>query len=205
MKRFTCSIAIGLMAVCSAASAASVTATFDSDAEGFIADAQQLDHFAAGGNPGGFIRLTDNAPGASFLNFNNALVDALGVGGSIGFDARLVAENGNDVEQYGQITISNGTLSATADAVSVFPIENVWTTYSLDLDASVWGLSTSDFAALMDTATSIALLIESTDNISEIIDYDNVFVSVPEIPIPPAALLAGPALLGLIARKRKKQ
>jgi hypothetical protein len=83
-------IAVSVLVYADAAHAASITSTFDTGLEGWTATGGLLQYSSAGGNPSGFLSLTDNmndymtvfAP----MPYSGNLLGFLG--GTLSFDAR---------------------------------------------------------------------------------------------------------------------
>lgn len=124
-----------------------ITSTFDTDTDGWTisGDATSLTHFAAGGNPGGFIRATDQQTGgvwyfdapAKFLGDKS-----LAYGQNLSFDLRQTGSgtqfNATDV------VLNGGGLQIAIDAGSnPIPVGD-WVSYSVLLEESAGWLKVSN-------------------------------------------------------------
>ncbi len=203
-----CCLVVSLLAlVCDAASAELVT-TFDSGLEGWTTDNPGLfQHVASGGNPGGYLYL-DNDEGAISHIF--APVSFLGNlssydGGVISFDGNLLGNGGDFYEaadDYGVITFTGTAGMASFDLVpgGATPPLNGWQTFSASLDASTWGVSQTQWDAILSDVTSVSLTVEGLFG-SEVNGIDNVRISA--VPEPGAAILFSFGLTVLMGRRRR--
>ncbi|MEM1379765.1 MAG: hypothetical protein AAGH41_03980 [Pseudomonadota bacterium] len=202
-KLLAAAAALSAAGLLGTASAATLTAEFDTGAEGFTAPDFILQWQATGGNPDGYLRLEDDTGGFGVLFFGPALVVPLEVGGTISFDATLFSATGGNTPDFGELTLSGGGFTATVDMVTGVPPTGSWQTYSVGLDAATFGLSTGDFATMLANIDGIELVIESTFGINEVLGFDNFRVSAADaVPVPAAAFLFA-SLAGALAVRRR--
>jgi len=212
-RTIACAGAVAL-ALCSfrTASAVVIISTFDSSVDGWTVSGGNESFATPGGNPGGYLRSVDNSP--TFMTAN-APAPFLGNltsfdGGTIGFDSKLFSGTGAIQTRFGEISITNGSITGTAD----FAPANLpdWTTFSSAFTAAVFGLSQSDFTTLLSSVTAITLILDSTVGQGEVVGLDNFFLrndlgnpnSVPE-PSGLALLSTGlSAAAGIYFLRRKK-
>jgi len=200
MKTILSALASGLF-LAGAASAAPITAAFDSDAEGFTGNGHTVVWTATGGNPDGYIRVTDTQGGIGSIDAGASLIKPLMVGGQISFDAILFSASGDDFDGFGEITLSGGGFTATADAAVGIPSIGSWTTYATDLTAATWGLADADFATMLANLDGISLVTETTVGVNEVLGIDNFTVD-SAVPVPAAALLFAPFAAAAARRRR---
>lgn len=178
MKRFiACAGALALvLGSFRTASAVVIISTFDSDLEGWTVTGGLETHATPGGNPGGYLRTSDNAPSLMTANAPAAFLGDLTAfdGGTIGFDSKLFSGAGALQTRFGEISISNGSITGTAD----FAAANLpdWTTFTSAFTAAVFGLSQSDFTTLLAGVTSITLILDSRVGQGEVVGLDNFFI-----------------------------
>lgn len=192
-------------ALLGAASAATQTATFDSDAEGFTTSGFGLTWTAMGGNPGGYLRLNDDTGGVGTLLVGPDLVTPLMVGGQISVDATFFSGSGSNFTGFGELTLSGGGFQRTVDIISGLPPVGSWQTYSVDLTAATWGLNDADFSSMLANIDAISLVVETTVGVNEVLGIDNFSIDAASpVPVPAAALLFAP-LAGAAFRRRRQR
>ena len=221
---FSVAVAMFLLAALSRpVDAASIVSSFDTNLEGWTTnDSGTFVQQAAGGNPGGFLFLDNSdlviaqiiAP-ASFLG------DLSGyIGGTFSFDGSLRGDGGQFFDgpagipggvflDYGIIQIIGPTITAQVDLLpggATAPLGS-WQTYSVGLNAAAWGLSSGDFATLMQNVTGIRITIEGLWG-AEQEGIDNIRLqsatAPAAVPEPMSLILFGSGLAGLVARRRNR-
>ena len=107
--------------------------------------AAALIHVPAGGNPGGFLQLSDETSSNMFLiapqnEFYSGNLSGY-VNGVVQFDARLVSLSGpaTPFTTFGTIRFSSGANSASFDLAPLGEPTDTWTTYSAALNFSPLG------------------------------------------------------------------
>lgn len=203
-----CYLVVVLTTLAGNEASAELVTTFDSGLEGWTTDNTGLfQHVASGGNPGGYLYL-DNDEGAishifapgSFLG-NLSSYD----GGVISFDGNLLSNGGDFYEaadDYGVITITGTAGMASFDLApgGATPPLNAWQTYSANLDASTWGVSQTQWDAILSDVTSVSLTVEGLFG-SEVNGIDNFRIST--VPEPGAAIMFSLGLSALMGRRRR--
>ena len=186
--------------------AATIISTFDSDAEGWIANPGEgaLTHAATGGNPGGHIRIQDIGAGSvpfgsgafapgNFLG-NLSSFD----GGTLSLDMATFAGSGPSFPSFGAIQLSGGGDIAMFDIAVSAPGFGTWETYMAPLTASSWGKSQSEWLAILADVTSIGIPTDAFDG-NDTIGIDNFAIanSMNNIPQPASLALLGIGIASL--------
>ena len=200
--------ALALAALCAlpaAASAATLKSTFDAGTEGWTLSGGTLSHQATGGNPDGYLRMTDTASTTMTLSAPNSFLGVpLKDGGTIGFDFRFFTAPGTPVTGGGTVTLFSGSASASRDLIPGNPINN-WVNYSATLTAANWGVSQSVWDGILANVTGITINVEARNGLSEQTGLDNFSVETAVIPLPAGLPLMAGALglaWGLSRRRR---
>lgn len=211
-------VGVVVSAVCGSAMGASpVVATFDSDAQGFVASTTSTTqiHLNSGGNPGGHIELRrDLSPPAFNIGTQNSTTPAFlgdyaagGITGA-GFDLNVfnTALTGAWVRVRTDIS-SNGWYYNFG---AINPDANAWHSYLVNFnptwsDATAIGngwvqedASAGSFASAFSNVGWFEVRIINPDNTSAIVGLDNIRL----VPAPGAGVLAL-AGMGLLARRRR--
>jgi hypothetical protein len=155
-----------------------IQSSFEDDEEGWTLRGGSLSWNDSGGNPGGFIIAEDVidtnmdilAPPkflGNLLEFEN---------GTISFDA-IELENVSDPwHTFGVVTITSDAGSISKD-LAPGPLRWVWTHYSGILSAAEWGVSDSEWKAILSNVTEITINIESGWFVgAETVGVDNIIV-----------------------------
>jgi hypothetical protein len=193
----------GAVLISGAALAAPVVSTFDTDTDGWTLSGGVLSFAATGGNPGGHLLADDTQGDNMVLTAPAKFLVPLALGGAIRFDAREVENPDGNFPEFGRIFLASATHVATYDAFSG-DLGPDWTTITAPLTASLWGLSESDFASLIGGLSVMTVIVESGDNVSEMVAIDNFSVDAAHVvPLPFAAPMLPSALaaLGLMRRR----
>lgn len=190
MLRYTTLILlIGTLA--SQTSFADIISTFDTGSEGWTANGGSLTWVSAGGSPGGFISVADNAS-----NFMTVIAPTAFTGdlsayllGRVSFDAKNLNGSAPDLVRgsFGTVTItgSAATASRVLGGPNQPPADDAWHSYSAFLDPADW---TGDLTLALANVSAITVELESNETVpAEINGFDNFRVSA--IPEPSSALL----------------
>lgn len=136
------------------------------------------------GNSGGFLRLDDTQNTEMSLSAPSKFLGDLSFfkDGILSFDATEFSNRpAGTFSSFGEVTLSSSADSITVDLAPEpdAPIKDIWTTYSIKLSATEWGVSEARWEALLADITSININLESGAQIQESVGFDN-FVLAPE-------------------------
>ncbi len=200
-------------AMCSFASFASSdlalgAGTFDAGVEDWTASGGTLAYVAAGGNPGGFLQLTDTTTTDMFLIapknelYSGDLSEY--VNGFVQFDARLVGLSGaaTPYPSFGRITFSSGRTSASFDLAPLGEPTDEWKTYVARLTSPPWGTSFDAWRAILSNVTFLTVNLESRSPIVETVGFDNFRLS--SLPEPGTLTLALIVAVGAALSRRNR-
>lgn len=190
---------------------AALVSSFDSGDEGWYIIPTETDstmsYQNSGGNPGGYVEVTDDA-GLLFLHAPSLFLGDLSAydGETLSFDSRFFDTGGGvHYSRFGEVTLEGGSHTATIDIVPG-NLTNTWTTYSTSFTAGGWGMSDTDWAGLLADITDIYVNLESHNLPGEVVGFDNFTITgtgAAPVPEPGTLLLFGTGLLAY-ARFRKK-
>ncbi|HMM74786.1 MAG TPA: hypothetical protein PJ986_03685 [Gammaproteobacteria bacterium] len=211
------------------AQAAIAVAGFDDDAAGWTGLAcpnpgvcalgsapLTVEHLAAGGNPGGYIRTRDpSSSTAGRVAPPDAFASLLAEGQTLSFDA-LVERNGGDgfydsaTAPLVTIETPSGTLVYATSDLPI--IDGDWKHYDVPLfEDPAWQLATSsvralapgEFTTLFATRTRLTIISEWLKDSADLDTggLDNVTLSA--VPLPGALLLMSSAVLAIGLRRRR--
>ena len=203
MKRLFAAALISIGAA-SAAGATTLSATFDTDAEGWTAQDGDLSWQATGGNGGGYIAISDAnrqfmlAVAGSSFNGNLSAYD----GGTLSFDVIQTTGSGSGFASFGTVRIAGGGFEASADLFAG-QAGSTWTTASGGFDAGAFGVSQATWDAILTNVSSFLIDVENTDQVNETVGLDNVTL-IAAVPLPAGGLLLIGALGGLAAMRRRR-
>ncbi len=222
MKTFILLISVMIWTAATPSFASTISSTFDTDAEGWVANVPEgsLQYVAAGGNPGGHIRITDTGGGgvnaiASGAFFGNGFSGDLSAfdGGTLSIDMNATVVGGGNFAGFGAINLfapgdpnpDDQTPEAVADIAPQPPRSPTWVTYTLTFDAATFGLSQLDWEALLSDVERIGINTDAFDG-ADTIGIDNVILSAPAaavVPLPASGwlVLLGVALMRTMRRR----
>ena len=207
-------IVLGGSLLCVSSASADITDTFSTDSANWqhVGDNTTPPTYnATGGNPGGYISITDPANGTAdyFVAPAKYLGNQSGsIGKTLSFDIHL--SNATDY-QTDDVDLSNGGTTLAYLFSPQITTTNTWVPETLTLAPSDpnWHLgsstgpapSLSDFQSVLSSLTTFKILADYHSG-TETVGLDNVVLQTPE----PATLglLAGPMLLLLSRRQRGK-
>lgn len=179
---------------------AAIVTSFDSNLEGWTATGGALAYVPTGGNPSGYLSLTDNtnswmtvfAPSAYHGNLSGFM------GGTLTFDVKnLSGATPNLVRdpKFGTITItgSNGSASLVLGGTGNPPADGIWHTYSTVINPGLW---TGDLVNALTNVTQLSIVLESNETVpAEINGFDNFRIAA--VPVPAAIWLFSSALVSV--------
>ncbi len=184
---------------------------FDTGYEGWsVIDGGTSLHQSAGGNPGGFIQITDatsddftmQAPTSALGDFSSYL------GGTLIFDAKSLSNDTSDWAGFGTVSFYNGSNRVSFDAVPAtagfLPFDGQWYSFAVALTTAHFG---SDLPSVFSHVTDWRIDVEPHFGISETVGVDNIRLiggPVSAVPEPGnwALMLAGVFALGYVGRRR---
>jgi len=197
------------------AAQATVSSTFDIDADGWTAAGDftgaPVTWLSTGGNPGGTIEINDAVLGgvtyfvapAKFLGNQSGAF-----GQTLSFDLQQHISGGSNQFNERDVILSGGGLTLVLDT-AVNPAFDAWTHYSVPLAAGAWRVSALNGVLASDTQIQTVLGSLSALNIRAEFqtgadtDYlDNVVLAAVPEPATVALWLGGLGLLGWRARQR---
>ena len=194
-------------------SAATISSDFSVDAEGWIGIPGEgsVSHVAAGGNPGGHIRVTDVGVGGPLGSGAIAPAKFLGNlltfdNGTLSTDMATFAGGGSTFAIFGTVRITSTSDEAFFDLAAVAPAPaGTWQSYSAPLTAAAWGKSSLEWMALLSDVIEIAISTDAFDG-ADTIGIDNFTIaSVDPVPVPAAVWLFGSALIGLFGFSKRRK
>jgi len=152
-----------------------IISTFDVDNEGWTVNGGILYYHGSGGNPDGFIEFEDDQDGKGvFLAPGKFLGDLTPYDqGTITFDLKNTVDNGQDsLYGYGNVKISSSNSSAEKNVV---PLQyySEWTSFTIPLTDSIWGLTESGWDSLLADVTEITIQMDAQWNYYDRSGLDN--------------------------------
>lgn len=194
----------------SQASAAQITATFDSDLEGWGATGGAITHIGTGGNGGGYAQLTDTVGTFMQATASSAFTGNLSAydGGTFSFDGiQTAAPSGNYIDGFGEVTIGGSGGTATLDIFPDDPNAN-WMTGSTAFTAAAFGVAQSTWDAILADVTVFQIEGESWSQIGEVVGFDNITLTSADhmapVPLPAGGLLLLGGLAGIAALRGRR-
>lgn len=197
------------------ASAATITNSFDTDAQGWTGNPGEgsLTWVAGGGNPDGHIRIMDIGGGINNGFASGALAgpDFLGDliafnGGTLSLDMATFAGGGGTFPSFGNLRIEGGGLVANVDVAASAPTSG-WQSYSTGFDAAAWSVSESDWLTILSNVTLFGVPTDAFDG-GDTIGIDNVTLAskqISPIPLPTGMVLLISGLISIGATKRLRR
>lgn len=196
------------------AAALTIASTFDTDAEGWTGNPGEgaVAWVAAGGNPGGHIRVTDigvgGVPFGSGAFAGPAFLGDLSAydGGTLSIDMATFAGGGGTFGSFGALQLSGAGDVAIHDLAVSAPPFNTWQTFTAPLTAAAWGKSQAEWDAILGNVTSIGVPTDAFDG-GDTIGIDNFSVTSPAevIPLPATAWLMVAGVGGLAWMRRRQR
>ena len=195
--RFAFLFSLALVATVSAK--ADLISTFDSDLEEWTASGGTMEYRGSGGNPGGFLALTDNTDSYMTVYAPTTLLGDWSqyLGGSLSFDARNLNGASPDlptIPLFGTVTImgAGGTASRVLGGAGLPPADGLWHTYGAELDPTLWS---GDLTGALSRVTQLSITFES-NNIAtaESNGFDNFGVRIATAVAPEPGSLVSAAL-----------
>ena len=210
-RRLSTAIVFGLIGsyCCSEAIADnSIVSTFDTDLDGWTTDnSGSFEHVSSGGNSGGFLSLDNDEVGIGHIFAPGKFLGNLSSfdGGTISFDGNLLGNGGtffNDSDDYGviEITGTGGVVSLDLLPGGATPQLGTWETYSASLDASTWGVSQTQWSAVLADVSSVRITLEGLFG-EESHGVDNVRLTA--IPEPGSLVLLGIGTSIVLLKRRR--
>lgn len=202
-------IVVGLVTLFSASSyGMTISSTFDTDAEGWTGSGASVAYVGAGGNPGGYIQVTDTGTVAPLNSGILAPAAFLGdlsayIGGELSVDFRAISgANATLLPVYGTVWIQGGGNEAFFDLAAAPPGGGAWDTFTASLTAAAWGVTELVWASIMGNVTTLGISTDAFDG-ADVAGVDNISIS--QVPLPAAIWLFLSALgaLGLYGRRRR--
>jgi hypothetical protein len=144
---------------------------------------------AAGGNPGGFLYLDNSETVEAGIGAPTQFHGDWSrfIGGTLTFDGNMLGIGGLQwgpfPTDYGNLTIGGPGGNMRADlapgthssAGAGYPPINTWTTFSVAMDATSWGVSEATFNSILSNVSQITLSVEALFG-NEVQGIDNVRV-----------------------------
>lgn len=205
IARITVVVVTAGCAALAVADPAPIRSTFDNDLEGWTALNASIEWIADGGNPGGYLRFTDDI-GLSEIVAPAVFQGDLSayIGGVIRFDLRRFAlfeppesPVPNSLEIVSIERISVGVARAPFVALT---IPTVWTTYELPFNASVFQFGGENLPLILADVTDIRISPDfyGLGSIIEMYEIDNIEI----VPAPGSTMLGAVGLAALSRRRR---
>ena len=203
MMKSTLAASLVALVMGQAAHGAAFEADFDAGTDGFTTKGFALSH-ATSLHGGGYIELYDDKWGVGTLNLSGASLSPLAIGGVISFDAIGLGDVRGTHSRFGEITLTGGGFKATYDAVAGVPIQDIWQTFTIGLDAESWGLSEQNFTALLSNLRTFSMALETRNGLGERFGIDNFRMADATVPVPAGAFLFAPAAAAMYFRRQRR-
>jgi len=207
MMKSTLAIGAAALALTSMAQAAVFSADFDTGTDGFTANGFTLSQATDNSFAGGYIELYDGKWGNGTLRLGKQYLNPLTAGGSISFDAITLGDVVGTHRRFGEITLKGGGFKATYDAISGVPVQNMWQTFTVGLNAADWGLSEQNFSTMLSNLSSFSMILETKNGLGERVGIDNFRMANganAAVPVPAGAFLFAPAAAALYMRRQRR-
>ena len=156
-----------------------IVSSFDTDDEGWLVNpalAATANFVATGGNPGGYLEVTDG-PGVGLLANVTAPSKFLGDlrvydYGTLSFDT-IAFEASDTNTNFGIVEISNGIDTASYQLVPNGEPLPTWTTYTATFSASTWGVTQATWDSILAAVTEIRVILDYVGAVGESAGFDN--------------------------------
>ncbi|MBI5150868.1 MAG: PEP-CTERM sorting domain-containing protein [Candidatus Omnitrophica bacterium] len=180
-----------------------IISTFDVDDEGWTASGAAVMHEGVGGNPGGFLSITDNADDTAA-----AIPPSKFRGNLLEFDRGLFSYDFIVLEPttpltsvgsgFGRIQMNGGGSNATFSYIDPpIPSTQFWKTYHVPLTAEAWNTTQENWGKVLSDVNHLDIIIQAGNTVG----LDNFKVA--PVPEPATLSLLGLGLFGLMIKKRK--
>lgn len=181
-----------------------IISTFDVDDEGWTASGASVMHENIGGNPGGFLSITDTADDTAAAippsKFRGNLLEF--DGGLLSYDF-IVLEPTTPLTSvgsgFGRIQMNGGGSNATFDYAPDPPIPSTqfWKAYHVPLTAEAWNTTQENWEMVLFDVNHLDIIIQAGTTVG----LDNFRVA--PVPEPATAFLFSSGLVGFFLRKRR--
>jgi hypothetical protein len=152
-----------------------IVSSFDIDNDGWTVSGGLMHYHNSGGNLDGFIEFEDDQDGAGvFIAPNKFLGDLSSYDqGTLSFDLKNTYDNGLDsLWGYGNVKISSSNSSAQKNVVPLM-FYSEWTSFTIPLTATDWGLTESGWDSLLAEVTEISIQMDAQWNYYDKSALDN--------------------------------
>jgi len=160
-----------------------IASSFDTDHEGWVKHGEgTLYYVSSGGNPGGYIEFEDwEAMPGGFLAPDKFKGDLSAYsGGTLSFDLKNTVDNGGGVlSTYGLVRLTSGTLYAENNPVPYPSYLTEWTTFSIPLTASEWGVTPAQWDSILFNVTEVQILMDPQGDFYDRSGLDNFTFTAP--------------------------
>jgi hypothetical protein len=210
-KTTTAAIALAFALSAAHASAATISSTFDSNADGWIAVDPTSDYTASwqgsGGNPGGFLLGNESNPlgGTGYFIAPSKFLGNLSAysGGTLSYDLKVIGGSISNFFEDVDVKITGGAGTALWSSTFI-PVGNDW--FTLQVQLTQVNFTGGNLAAILANVTKFEIRGELISG-SESEGLDNVLLATPAVPEPStwAMMILGFAGVGFLAYRRRKQ
>lgn len=208
--KFAAATAIAFALAVTQASAAAISSTFDSNADGWIAVDPTGDYTASwqgsGGNPGGYLLGNEDNPlgGTGYFIAPSKFLGNLSayLGAKLSYDLKVVGGSISNFFEDVDVRITGGAGTASWSSTFV-PVGNDWFTMQVQLTQA--NFTGGDLAAILANVTKFEIRGELISG-SESEGLDNVLLATPAVPEPStwAMMILGFAGVGYMTYRRRK-
>lgn len=162
-----------------------LASTFDGGLEGWTRMPSRKDsglsHQHVGGNPGGFLLISNIGPGTKLIappRYHGNLLPF--DGGTISFDARYIEAGDDEIRaagfDFGLITI-DGSGQTAMQQIATSPPTARWNTYRGSFTAAAFGVSPADWKAILADVTGLTINLNAFRGVpNEALAFDNILL-----------------------------